>query len=73
MKRGFRSLLIANIHCLLQNDIKSLEEWKHVSISENTVDNDILAIDDTILTQALLTFRQRQEDIVSFVMRKSNQ
>ncbi|CAO3659842.1 unnamed protein product [Umbelopsis ramanniana] len=58
---------------LTKNDIKSLEEWKHTAISENTVDNDILAIDDTILTQALLTFRQRQEDIVSFVMKKSNQ
>ncbi|KAI9283803.1 P-loop containing nucleoside triphosphate hydrolase protein [Umbelopsis sp. AD052] len=56
-----------------KNDIKSLQEWKHIVISENTVDNDILAIDDTILTQALLTFRQRQEDIVSFVMKKSNQ
>jgi hypothetical protein len=73
MKRGFRPLPMANILCLLQNDIKSLEEWKHTAISENTVDNDILAIDDTILTQALLTFRQRQEDIVSFVMKKSNQ
>lgn len=56
---------------ILQNDIKSLEEWKHVAISQNTLDTDILAIEDSILSQTLLTFRQRQEDIVSFIMCKS--
>jgi hypothetical protein len=56
---------------ILQNDIKSLEEWKHVPISQNSLDTDILAIEDSILSQTLLTFRQRQEDIVSFIMCKS--
>jgi hypothetical protein len=55
---------------ILQNDIKSLEEWKHVPISQNSLDTDILAIEDSILSQTLLTFRQRQEDIVSFIMCK---
>ncbi|KAG2177342.1 hypothetical protein INT43_007999 [Umbelopsis isabellina] len=51
-----------------KNDIKSLAEWKHVLISEDTTDSAILGISDSVLSQVLLAYREQSDNIVSFIM-----
>lgn len=56
-----------------KNDIKSLAEWKHISISEDTTESTVLDISDSVLSKVLLAYRERSENVLSFIMYNGEQ
>jgi hypothetical protein len=53
---------------ITQDDIKSLTKWNHVAISEDATDFTGSGFNDSVLSQVLLGFRERSENVISFLM-----